>query len=167
MKTRRRKHESTAYHEAGHAVAAFTLRLKICRRGVTIVPDKERDMLGYANVTAQLRGRPDTATSARTRARIEAWAVAHLAGDVAERKFTGRRRFGRHSDLLHASDLLEHISTSVEQFDARLRVAYAGAQDLIEDNWVSVQTVAEELLRKRTLSADEVAKLVLPQLVAA
>ena len=28
MKCRRRQHESTAYHEAGHAVAAFVLRLK-------------------------------------------------------------------------------------------------------------------------------------------
>ena len=72
MKRPRRRHESTAYHEAGHAVAAFVLRLKIGRRGVTIVPDKERDMLGYVNITAQLRERPDCATSARTRARIEA-----------------------------------------------------------------------------------------------
>ena len=37
-----------------------------------------------------------------------------------------------------------------------------GARDLIEDNWVSLQAVAEELLR-----ADEVASLVLPRLLAA
>jgi ATP-dependent Zn protease len=91
MKPRRRSHESTAYHEAGHAVAAVVLRLKIGRHGVTIVPDKERDMLGYANITAQLRERPDCATSERTRARLEAWAVAHLAGDAAERKFGSER----------------------------------------------------------------------------
>jgi ATP-dependent Zn protease len=57
MNRRRRRHESTAYHEAGHAVAAFVLRLKIGRRGVTIVPDKEHDVLGYANIAAQLRER--------------------------------------------------------------------------------------------------------------
>ena len=62
---------------------------------------------------------------------------------------------------------MEYISTSVEQFDARLRVAYVGARDLIEDNWVSVQAVAEELLRKKTLSADEVARLVLSRQLAA
>ena len=45
MKQRRRRYESTAYHEAGHAVDAFVLRLKIGRRGVTIVPRRERDML--------------------------------------------------------------------------------------------------------------------------
>jgi hypothetical protein len=32
MKQRRRRHESTAYNEAGHAVAAFVLRLKIGSR---------------------------------------------------------------------------------------------------------------------------------------
>jgi len=52
-------------------------------------------------------------------------------------------------------------------FDARLRVASVGARDLIEDNWPSVQAVAEELLRKKTVSADEVAKLVIPRLLAA
>jgi ATP-dependent Zn protease len=94
MNRRRRRHESAAHHEAGHAVAAFVLGLKLGRWGVTIVPDKERDMMGYANIAARLRERPDCATSAQTKARIEAWAVAHLAGDVAERKFNGRRRLG-------------------------------------------------------------------------
>jgi hypothetical protein len=41
MKRRKRKHEST-YHEAGHAVAAFVLALKIGKRGVSIVPDREK-----------------------------------------------------------------------------------------------------------------------------
>ena len=38
MKRRRRKYESTAYREAGHAVAACVLRLKIGKRAVTILP---------------------------------------------------------------------------------------------------------------------------------
>jgi hypothetical protein len=46
-------------------------------------------------------------------------------------------------------------------------VASVGARDLIEDNWPSVQAVAEELRRKRTLSSNEIEKLVLPQLLAA
>src|ERR1700720_303710 len=111
----RRKHESVAYHEAGHAVAAFVLRLKI---GKARRDDRARQRVRDARLCeyrGQLRERPDYAISARTRARIAAWAVAHLAGDVPERKFNGRRRFGGHSDLLHASDLLEYISTSVEQ----------------------------------------------------
>jgi hypothetical protein len=36
MKPRRRRHESAPNHEAGHAVAAVALRLKIGMRGVTI-----------------------------------------------------------------------------------------------------------------------------------
>jgi len=66
MKRRRRRHESTAHHEAGHAGSAFGLRLKISRRGVSIVLDKEHSILGYANIAAQLREHPDCATNART-----------------------------------------------------------------------------------------------------
>ena len=46
MKPRRRRHESAAYHEAGYAVAAFILRLKIGRRGVSIVPEKKHATRG-------------------------------------------------------------------------------------------------------------------------
>jgi ATP-dependent Zn protease len=48
MKRQRRNRESTAYHEAGHAVAAFVLSLKIGKRGVSIVPDREKDLVGLA-----------------------------------------------------------------------------------------------------------------------
>ena len=33
MNRRRRRHESTAYHEAGHAVAAFVLSSPWCKFG--------------------------------------------------------------------------------------------------------------------------------------
>jgi ATP-dependent Zn protease len=53
MKRLRRKHESTACHEAGHALPAFVLRLKIGRRGVSVIPDKENDTLGMAHVLSK------------------------------------------------------------------------------------------------------------------
>ena len=106
---------------------------------------------------------PDCAVSTRTRTHLESQAIMCFAGDAAENKFNARRRFCGHSDYSNAFDLLEYISTSLEQCEARLKVAYVGAQDLIEDNWPSVQTVAEELLRTRTLSANKLANLVLPR----
>jgi hypothetical protein len=71
MKRRRRKHESTAYHEAGHAVAAFVLALKIGKRGVSIVADRAKDFVGLAHVPVQVRERPDCAVSGRTRLHLE------------------------------------------------------------------------------------------------
>src|ERR1700682_4148940 len=88
--------------------------------------------------------------------RLEKQAIMCLAGDAAERKVNSRRRFGGHEDGQHAASMLAFISTSWEQRDARIEVARLGARDLVEANWSSIQAVAEELLRKRTLKATAV-----------
>jgi ATP-dependent Zn protease len=77
----------TAYHEAGHAVAAFFLGMSIGRNGVTIVPDKIKQTLGTGHILSQLRERPDVSVSPRTHVQIENRAVMDMAGDVAEKKF--------------------------------------------------------------------------------
>ena len=161
MKRLRRKHESTAYHEAGHAVAAFVLRLKIGRRGVSIVPDREKDLVGLAHVPVQVQEQPDRAVSGRTRLHLEKQAIMCFAGDAAERKFDGRRRFGGHRDYQHAAELLAPLATSWEQHDARIEVARLGARDIVEATWSSIQAVAEELLRKKTLNAADVKAIAL------
>jgi hypothetical protein len=161
MKRRRRKHESTAYHEAGHAVAAFVLALKIGKRGVSIVADREKDFVGLAHVPVQVRERPDCAVSGRTRLHLEKQAIMSFAGDAAERKFDGRHRFGGHRDYQHAAELLALLATSWEQHDARIEVARLGARDIVEATWSSIQAVAEELLRKKTLNVADVKTIVL------
>ena len=81
----RRSLWATAYHEAGHAVAAFVLGLRIGRRGVTIVPNYDWD--GSAHVLKQLREKPDTGVAPRTQVRIERFVMMCLAGDTAQRKY--------------------------------------------------------------------------------
>jgi ATP-dependent Zn protease len=120
MKRQRRNRESTAYHEAGHAVAAFVLSLKIGKRGVSIVPDRENDLVGLAHVPVQVRERPNRAASGRTRLHLEKQAIMCFAGDAAARKFDRRRRFGGHRDYQHAAELLAPLATSWEQHDARI-----------------------------------------------
>jgi hypothetical protein len=71
MKRRRRKHESAAYHEAGHAVASVVPRLSIGRHGVSIISDKENDTLGTAHVLCRLRENPECAVGAGTQRRLE------------------------------------------------------------------------------------------------
>jgi ATP-dependent Zn protease len=157
----RRKYESVAYHEAGHAVAAVLLRLGIGRRSVSIVPEKAHGILGYTHIMARLREQPDCATSEATKSRIEAWAIASLAGDAAELRLDGKRRFGGHQDFRQAIGLLTYISTSFEQHDARIEAARIGAKDLVETNWPAIQTVARELLSEKTLTGAEVRAIVL------
>jgi hypothetical protein len=53
------------------------------------------------------------------------------------------------------------LRPSWEQHDARIEVARLGARDIVEATWSSIQAVAEELLRKKTLNAADVKVIVL------
>jgi ATP-dependent Zn protease len=149
---------STAYHEAGHAVAAFFLHLSIGRKGVTIIPDS--DTLGAAYVQQQLRENPEFSTSPRTHVRIEDYAVMCLAGDAAHKKFHPRRRFGGQGDLSNAADLLSYISGSKEVVQARMNVAIRCARDLVNCRWKEITAVATDLLEKKTLTGREVKEII-------
>jgi hypothetical protein len=83
---------TTAYHEAGHAVAAFFLGLRIGRAGITIVPNKKEGAAGTAHIPPDLKDNPEYLTLPRTYLRIENFAVMCLAGDRAQRKFAPRSR---------------------------------------------------------------------------
>jgi hypothetical protein len=151
---------STAYHEAGHAVAAFFLNLTIGRRGVTIVPNQEEHTFGTAHVLPQLRDNPEYATQARTHVRIEKIAVMYLAGDAAERKFSRRRRFGAEQDRRHAVDLLDYLSGSPEILQARLKLADLEATHLVTLRWNQIVAVANALVEHNTLTAQEVGEAI-------
>src|SRR5258708_560095 len=120
----------TAYHEAGHAVTALFLGLRIGRKRVTVLPDKVKQTLGATHVLKQLRERPDVSVSPRTHVQIENHAVMCMAGDIAEKKFCPGRHYGGQTDLKHALNLLESISRSDEITEARLKVADLEARSL-------------------------------------
>ncbi len=81
---------STAYHEAGHAVAAYLLKRSF--NYVTIVPDEEKGSLGHV----RFRGfgenfDPAFDYSPQMRLRLEREIICSLAGDAAESIHLGRR----------------------------------------------------------------------------
>lgn len=150
----------TAYHEAGHAVAAISLGLSIGRNGVTVVPDKIKQTLGTSHVLSQLRERPDVPVSPRTHVQIENRAVMDMAGDVAEKKFRPRRYYGGQTDLLHASDLLSCISEANDITEARLKVAILRAQSLVGRRWREITALANALVERKTLTAKQVREVI-------
>src|SRR5436305_1804383 len=86
--------ECTAYHEAGHAVAAFALRRAV--RRVSVVPDVAADSVGrcaYGSLADTFRPDVDNASS-KTRARAECVIMLALAGGIAEALFKGRHNHG-------------------------------------------------------------------------
>src|SRR5947209_3102570 len=85
----RKRLEVTAYHEAGHAVAAFNVGRSF--RHVTIEPGDES--LGHLLHDRFSRSfKPDIAMSKRTEATIEDHVLIGMAGMAAERRFVGRSR---------------------------------------------------------------------------
>lgn len=151
---------NTAYHEAGHAVAAFVLHIPIGRDGATIIPDHNAGSLGTCHILRKLKENPTYATSPRTRARIEDLSVMLMAGDAAQRRFQPRSRYGGHRDIQDAIDLLDYVSSSSEVSNARVRVAFLEARALVECHWDRIRAVATSLYDKRTLSREDVLCLI-------
>jgi hypothetical protein len=65
------------------------------------------------------------------------------------------------ADARIATDLLSHISGSVEVVGARLGVAHAEATLIIENRWREVTVVAKALREHKTLAAKQVREIIL------
>ena len=134
--------EATAFHEAGHAVAALALDRPVVR--VSIRPD--RDALGIcAFGKAVFRPSKDW---------LEREVLIALAGMAAEAKRTGaydREAAGR--DLRYAGKLA--MQRGGERQAERLqRRMLARVENLLERpaNWAAVERIAAELLRSGEMS---------------
>ena len=85
--------ELTAYHEAGHAVAAYILHVR--PRKASIIPDHPKNSLGRVThsplpVSVQHQISEGYIDTSRSRGFIERHAMVSLAGDVAVRIVTGQ-----------------------------------------------------------------------------
>jgi hypothetical protein len=138
----------TAIHEAAHAVAAVRMGLVFER--VSAVADEERDIdgaLDWMEIHDQLELEMPR----------EALAIVLLAGPCAEAKFR-RLRFDRVFSGVAASDDRAAIATlglSTEEF----LVASGDVRAFVDEDWTSIERVADELERGRDLDFDEVAAL--------
>jgi hypothetical protein len=144
---------SVAYHEAGHAVVAYALRLKVGR--VTIVPDGRN--AGLADVPFEY----DVYYYAdRSDDYMERQMACYYAGVVAEEILTGTEiattdAFGPES--AYAADragVVDCVGT-IAGSDPALQVevsdwGIATARKILQANWVGVQRLAEELLQQGT-----------------
>lgn len=151
MIQKRGRRRLTCHHEAGHAVAAWRLGLKV--RRVTIVPGADYD--GFAEHDSPLRGiRLDLDDSDRARMRAEKAIMVCLAGTIAQRRFAPRsvRVWHGEGDRDLAADLALRLNGSGEAATAYLRWLDLRTADLIEATWDSVQSLANALLEVKTLN---------------
>ena len=147
--------EETAYHEAGHMVAAWDLGLPVA--GATIVPDS--DSFGHVRVPFEDRVR--YADWVDEDGYLEAFLVVYFAGVAAGEKHTGvptpevavELSLGDPgTDHYNAADLILSLAgddpDSQEEVGAR---AQRHARFLVEARWEQVEAVAAVLLERETL----------------
>lgn len=169
----------TAYHEAGHAVAAATL--DIAFEKVTIIPQgKGAGRITYADLEPEIReawAAGDRLNNAQVRQWVERQAIVTLAGSVAQRHFSPRSdwKFGREgdatfpgfgkvldpsSDMSKAVRLIDDLGFTGKVAAAYMSYVEASAEALITELWDDVRKVAQRLLEEKTLWADDVHQMI-------
>lgn len=152
--------ESTAYHEAGHAVADWRYGFKI--KTITIVPTA--DAVGSVTSKTRLKlGDMDYAYPSSARiARNHEMIVALLAGGAAQRRFNpkGIRSHHSSSDLEKVKNLVSRLHSEGEEYYVR-RYLEERSWNLVNhpQNWRLIQDLAKALLEHRTMSGTEVEAL--------
>jgi hypothetical protein len=158
---RLRRLRVVAYHEAGHAVAAWSLGVGL--RDITIVP--RADALGsvkharifskrvheHLELLTSLRSFEGETGALRT-------AVISLAGIVAQRRYAPRSvpNANWDSDYAGANLMAERVCCGDEkEMQHWYRRAFRRTERLIEWRWPAVEALASALLKKRKLSGKE------------
>lgn len=154
-----------AYHEAGHCVAAFRLRIPFNgRKALTILPtDEFNGLFVHKNILRGLDLEWDS--SDRSRLKMEKVVQACLAGIEAQRRFdpTSIRcgeEFGDWDggdDYRQAVDLIDHFTGGPKETDAYLELLRIRTESMIGADfvWRCVEALAQALLNRKSLSGKE------------
>jgi len=140
----------SAYHEAGHAVAAYYRGIPI--EGVDIVPTEERK--GVVKLSDFPANWDVGAYGEAMYARYFGQVIVNMAGVLAVEKLTGSPTGpldpNRHLGVI-GSDWwgLGHLSGQVRPDD--LQRAYDEAKQVLRENWPAVEAVARALLEHGNL----------------
>lgn len=155
--------QAVAYHEAGHVVAAYLLRIDIL--SVTIAP--AGDYLGAARNGKMIGGDLSIRCGYKKDRRAIAWVERFVqmlfAGPVAENQFSGRWNYvGAGQDYMNAADLASHVCYDEGELSAYLQLLKIRSRLLItqERNWLAVEALAAALLEKKTLSKKAFRKVI-------
>ncbi|WP_073024991.1 AAA family ATPase [Lutispora thermophila] len=158
-----------AVHESGHALA-----------GELLFPDSVAsvNVASRSNALGYVRNTQEDDMFLYTYDYLKGRIAVSLAGTIAEEILIGSRSTGASSDFQHASDLARHIiyggmselgiiSTEDLPKDKLHATLSSILQDvekstieLLNDNIETLQTIANELLDKETLSGDELRALI-------
>ena len=148
--------ESTAYHEAGHAVMDYLFRTRLL--SITIEPSTDTEgQCSFGGTGPNFQ--PEFQTGHRTRVRLEAIAMRALGGAVAQELFTGRRpvRSSWRSDRENAMDAISYLTGDNRELEAYLTWLLVRTEAALRSplKWQMVTSLAQSLLDRPTLTGHE------------
>lgn len=144
-----------AYHEAGHAVAA--LRLGVPVRHVTIDPENDDGGIVLGHVRFRSGDKDPPSLGHRL-------LVISLAGPAAQRRYAPRSpvRVNGASDFAHAQRESELCSSDPMAARSLHHWGEREARHLVAREWWLVERIADILIRRRTISGDELQEALAP-----
>lgn len=134
--------EATAYHEAGHTLTAYVLRIRIVR--VSIEPNLREGSLGHLQYSSKMDSLPRELVEDRLGRIIQVL----MSGLVAERLFTGKENLpGAAADLALIDGIAPHLWPP-DQAEAALRSLWQATEKRLADAraWSRVSRLADHLL---------------------
>jgi len=155
---------STAYHEAGHAVAAWRLNIPLRRKGVTIIPDRARGADGSIFHRQVVSKDIEYDRSNRNVLKAERLAQLSLAGEIAQRRYSprGMRSYHSESDQEKAIDTLSYFAADARELEAWLKLLHIRTENMFSnpDVWRAVVRLVGELTRRGTICGREATEII-------
>jgi ATP-dependent Zn protease len=158
---------SRAYHEAGHAIAAGILGMRVTVASI----ETTGYPLGWRLSGGVLAGF-DHYDGARNRNEAERAVTAGLAGEQAERLWSTLKPWRRSKSAQHASFSGDHayVDEMLRPFIKRdadkqrtIKRLKEAARSLLTKNWSSVEALAAKLAERKVLKGKELKRLVAPK----
>ena len=158
---RTKKLERIAYHEAGHAVAAFLVRRAF--RYVTIKPGE--DSLGHILFRKFSDSfRPDIEYDEhKLRPPLEKVIITGLAGHAAESIYAGRNNWvGSRKDFHNAVDYATYLIGEPKELEAYMKWLLIHTRNKLchPMHWGAVKALAEELLKQDRIGYRKARKII-------
>lgn len=141
---------ATAFHEAGHAVAAFHLGIVVKR--VSIVRGEDHNGLVSSSLP---KGFDPDSVNLRNRGIVESNIIMCLAGPIAEKHFTGRyNHVGARQDYRTSIDLACLTCGSDKECERFVEWLWVRSENLLKHprNQQAVKALAEVLLQRKAVS---------------